>query len=114
MNATQPTMKSCWTGYLANLGRAAVDGEAAEFAHAFDGVDPVLLRRALDAYFGANPEFSKIPGLRATYSRVVEAVEAERKATAPRPITAGANLNPEEIRAAIRAGGWNPEARRKP
>jgi hypothetical protein len=98
----KPTVRTCWTAWMANLGRAPVEGEAAEFAHVFDGADAWLLRRALDDYFAANPPFPRIPGLRATYNAVSE---SQKAANRPAPWL-GPQLPPAEIREALRGGGW--------
>jgi len=68
--------------WLVNLGRAPLNGEIEEFRSAFVSADPRLLRRAIDEYALASPQFMRLAGLRATYARLSE--EAVRNATAAR------------------------------
>lgn len=70
--------KRLFTAYTANLGRAPVDGEAAEFSRAFDDADPALLRVAIDRYFADNPLFPRLPGLRAVYASAKDLLAAPK------------------------------------
>lgn len=88
-----------FVAYTANLGREAVKGEAAEFVRAFQDADPALLRRAIDEFFGGNPAFPRLPGLRAVYDRVAE----ETRAAAPK---AAKQFNPANVATREEIAKW--------
>lgn len=71
MTARAPSLKALANAYGANLGRALVEGESCEFTHRFARADLALLREAIDDYFGRAPQFPTLPGLYATYSRLL-------------------------------------------
>lgn len=60
-------MTRLFKAWTANLKRQPRDGEDEEFNRKFAGCDPDTLRDAIDAYFGANPEFQSLPALYAVY-----------------------------------------------
>ena len=91
------TLKTLLTAYGANLGRALVDGEGAEFGRKFGGADLGILRAALDAYFFPPPPFPTLPGLHGTYQRLVsERTAREHDAAARIEREAGPVAPPEE------------------
>jgi len=61
------SLKPLWLAWVANLGRAPVEGELAEFAHHFSAASPEGLRVALDTYFHDAPPFPTLPGLVRAY-----------------------------------------------
>lgn len=63
----KPTIKALFAAWGANIGRATVDGEAAEFNYRFASADLLALREALDGYFARAPQFPTIPGLWSEY-----------------------------------------------